>query len=96
VEQEEENSMTQSRRPDGTTRGGQEPPDEVQDRPEQNAAYDAVVDGQQDTGEEQAQLDADFVAAPDNDESAAESEDPDDRAARLAAADVRRRERSAN
>jgi hypothetical protein len=25
--------------------GGQEPPDEVQDRPEQNAGYDAVVGG---------------------------------------------------
>jgi hypothetical protein len=25
--------------------GGQEPPDEVQDRPEQNAGYDAAVDG---------------------------------------------------
>jgi len=25
--------------------GGQEPPDDVQDRPEQNAGYDAVVKG---------------------------------------------------
>ena len=25
--------------------GGQEPPDEVQDRPEQNAGYDAAVKG---------------------------------------------------
>ena len=25
--------------------GGQEPPDEVQDRPEQNAGYDAAVNG---------------------------------------------------
>jgi hypothetical protein len=29
-------------------RGGQELPDEVQDRPEQNAGYDAVVHGEAD------------------------------------------------
>jgi hypothetical protein len=30
---------------DFVQRGGQEPPDEVQDRPEQNAGYDAAVNG---------------------------------------------------
>ena len=38
--------MSVERRPDGTTRGGQEPPDEVQDTPEQNAGYDAAVRGE--------------------------------------------------
>jgi hypothetical protein len=33
------------KRRDGTTRGGQELPDDVQDRPEQNAGYDAAVSG---------------------------------------------------
>jgi hypothetical protein len=37
--------MAVERRPDGTTRGGHEPPDEVQDTPEQNAGYDAAVEG---------------------------------------------------
>ena len=35
--------MTVERRPDGTTRGGNEPPDEVQDTPEQNAGYDEAA-----------------------------------------------------
>jgi hypothetical protein len=30
---------------DFVQRGGQEPPEEVQDRPEQNAGYDAAVNG---------------------------------------------------
>jgi hypothetical protein len=38
--------MAVERRPDGTTRGGNEPPDEVQDTPRQNAGYDAAVRGQ--------------------------------------------------
>jgi len=83
--------MTFERRPDGTTHGGQEPPDDEQDRPEQNATYDAVVRG----GEAAPTLDEDYVSSPDNLESEPASEDPDDRAARDAAADVRRRERSA-
>jgi hypothetical protein len=37
--------MAVERRPDGTTRGGNEPPDEVQDTPRQNAGYDAAVRG---------------------------------------------------
>jgi hypothetical protein len=79
--------MAIHRKPDGTTHGGQEPPDELQDRPEQNAAYDEVVDGFT------APMPEDRVPAPDNDE--APPEDVDDRAAREAAAEVRRRERSA-
>jgi hypothetical protein len=38
--------MAVERRPDGTTRGGNEPPDEVQDTPRQNAGYDAAVRGE--------------------------------------------------
>jgi hypothetical protein len=38
--------MAVERRPDGTTRGGNEPPDEIQDTPEQNAGYDAAVRNQ--------------------------------------------------
>ena len=38
--------MAVQRRPDGTTHGGNEPPDEVQDTPEQNAGYDAAVRGE--------------------------------------------------
>jgi hypothetical protein len=38
--------MAVERRPDGTTRGGNEPPDEVQDTPKQNAGYDAAVRGE--------------------------------------------------
>jgi hypothetical protein len=33
------------RKDDFVQHGGQEPPDEVQDRPEQNAGYDAAVNG---------------------------------------------------
>lgn len=83
--------MANERRPDGTTRGGQEPPDDAQDRPEQNATYDKVVRG----SEPQSTLDEDYFAAPDNVQSEPEGEDPDDRAARDAAREVRRREKSA-
>ena len=38
--------MAVERRPDGTTRGGNEPPDEVQDTPRLNAGYDAAVRGE--------------------------------------------------
>ncbi len=38
--------MAVERRPDGTTRGGNEPPDEVQDTPRQNEGYDAAVRGE--------------------------------------------------
>jgi hypothetical protein len=53
--------MEPERRPDGTTRGGQEPPDEVQDRPEQNAAYDAAVRGERTDAEEPDTADADAI-----------------------------------
>jgi hypothetical protein len=77
------------RRPDGTTRGGQEPPDEVNDRPEQNATYDEIVDGVS-----RGPAEEDFVAAPDNTETDVPGNDPDSRAAREAAAEVRRQQRS--
>lgn len=38
--------MSVERRPDGTTPGGHELPEEVQDTPEQNAGYDAAVRGE--------------------------------------------------
>jgi hypothetical protein len=38
--------MAVQRRADGTTRGGNEPPDEVQDTPKQNAGYNAAVRGE--------------------------------------------------
>jgi hypothetical protein len=78
------------KRPDGTTRGGQEPPDEVQDRPEQNEAYDAVVDGGEEAPPEREE---DYIAGAGNETD--EGENPDDRAEREAVRDVRRRERSA-
>ena len=79
------------RRADGTTRGGQEPPDEVNDRPEQNAGYDEAARGSR----KAPQLDEDYVAAQDDPASPDVADDLDDRAARDAAAAVRRRERSA-
>jgi hypothetical protein len=82
-------------RSDGTTRGGQEPPDEVQDRPEQNEGYDAAVRAGTDTNR-RPRDDGDFVAAQDDPASTDVADDLDDRAARDAAAAVRRRERSAD
>jgi hypothetical protein len=76
--------------------GGHELPDHVQDRPEQNAGYDAAVRGR--AGDplwdaaERADEDMDARVA-----DAAENEDPiariDDRAEQDAANEVRRRER---
>jgi hypothetical protein len=83
-------------------RGGQELPDDVQDRPEQNAGYDAAVRG------------ADVPPGDTKDESAVDeiadgggidqispewpaprrTDDVDDRAERDVIAEVRRRERS--
>ena len=83
--------MTGERRPDGTTRGGQEPPESETDRPEQNATYDAVVRG----GESSSALDEDYIAAPDNLESEPAGDSPDDRAERDAVRAVRRGEHSA-
>jgi hypothetical protein len=41
-----------------TSRGGQEPPPEVQDRPEQNVGYDEAVKGAPLTPEEKARAEA--------------------------------------
>jgi len=78
-------------KPDGTTPGGQELPSDVQDRPEQNAGYDAAVRG----GPAAEELDEEGLAVPVADEREIETDDPDEQAARAAAADVRQRERSA-
>ena len=76
--------------------GGHELPDHVQDRPEQNAGYDATVRGRAgdplwDAAE---RADEDMDARVDD---AAEGEDPiakiDDRAEQDAVSEVRRRER---
>jgi hypothetical protein len=79
------------KRPDGTTRGGHEPPDDAQDRPEQNAGYDKAARGARNA----TPRDEDFVAAQDDPASPDVADDLDDRAARDAADAVRRRERSA-
>jgi hypothetical protein len=83
--------MTIEKRPDGTTRGGQEPPDELQDRPEQQQTYNDVVRGRD---AEVDELDEDFVPGPDNTATPISANDPDERAAREAAAVVRRQQRS--
>ena len=76
-------------------RGGQELPDQVQDRPEQNAGYDAAVRGDGESPDEllqpeEAGADIEFVPpAPAN----ARAAEIDERAERDAAAEVRRRER---
>ena len=79
-------------------RGGQELPDEVQDRPEQNAGYDAAVRG--DTGDSPvSERDLIPEAAGEDDERVPPSsgtpalKEIDTRAERDAAATVRRRER---
>jgi hypothetical protein len=72
-------------------RGGQELPDEVQDRPEQNAGYDEAVRGGRDPDEE-----ADGVSELDGDSPDAFDEGSpsiDDRAEADVIAEVRRRER---
>jgi hypothetical protein len=75
--------------------GGQEPPDELQDRPEQNAVYDAIVRGDAsardvDLETEDAGDDIERVppAPPTN-----SFDEIDQRAERDAAKEVRRRER---
>lgn len=85
--------MAVKRDEDGTTRGGLELPPEVQDRPEQNAGYDAAVRG----GDAKAELDEDGPPPlPREDRQREAQEALDDDEARRAAADVRRRERSAS
>ena len=87
------------RAPDKRRRGGQELPDDLQDRPEQNAGYDeAVRKGAPGSpsddlivdvlpGENGRELAVHEVVEPDV------SDDPDSRAERDAIKDVRRRER---
>jgi hypothetical protein len=83
-------------------RGGQELPDDVQDRPEQNAGYDAAVAGDstatpRDTHEDaDVEGGADLHIRPVPDGLPPEDrpvETPDDRAERDVVAEVRRRER---
>lgn len=86
-------------------RGGQELPDELQDRPEQNEGYDRAVRGgpagtpqdplmEVDTALTTEDPDAEVSAAePGRTRREADFAEIDDRAARAAAAEVRRRER---
>jgi hypothetical protein len=80
-------------------RGGQELPDEVQDRPEQNAGYDEAVESGG-PGEPYDDLGIDLklsgdVTVHDPDEETRPAETSiDDRAERDVIAEVRRRERS--
>ena len=76
-------------------RGGQELPDSVQDRPEQNAGYDEAVRGGTPLPSEHERLLDDVVPASPEDEAALERRDIDERESQGAAADVRRRDRSA-
>jgi hypothetical protein len=76
-------------------RGGQELPDDVQDRPEQNAGYDAAVRGNTASDDRDLQLEDvgdDVEVVPPASDSAHAAE-IDARAERDAAAEVRRRER---
>jgi hypothetical protein len=82
-------------------RGGQELPDEMQDRPEQNAGYDAAVhhgppaDPQDDLGIDvlrgEGRNDVTLINPDENEQEPIE--DIDDRAERGAIGDVRRREK---
>ncbi|MCA1584456.1 MAG: hypothetical protein LC791_06680 [Acidobacteria bacterium] len=74
------------------TRGGNEPPADVQDRPEQNRGYDEVVRGKE--GVDQPPGPQDALAAESSPQT--NSQDVDEQAAREAAADVRERDRSAD
>lgn len=83
-------------------RGGQELPNEVQDRPEQNAGYDAAVRGEGTAGRldtvDEARIDPigeghPLTIVPDEESDLARPERADERAEQSAIADVRRRER---
>ena len=83
-------------------RGGQELPDEVQDRPEQNAGYDEAVEFGDPLDTEDAfeaeslerGATGDELAEVEDLDMSAEDEGPDEAAAADAAREVRRRERS--
>ena len=88
-------------------RGGHELPDDVQDRPEQNAGYDAAAHGETDAPAEETVAELAMDPAdphgddrgihvrdvPDELEGEQPTEDPDDRAERETVAEIRRRER---
>ena len=85
-------------------RGGQELPDDIQDRPEQNAGYDAAVRGEGTASPAEMREDIDVDGGRDRgmrirrlpDELPPEERPegtPDDRAERDVVAEVRRRER---
>ena len=91
--------------PPARRRGGQELPDKVQDRPEQNAGYDAAVNGEDAEVPDEPLGFRDGEPSPEErgieDEPAGQAvrartatEQIDDRAERDAIAEVRRRERS--
>ena len=83
-------------------RGGQELPDGVQDRPEQNAGYDEAVEfGDALETEEALETESlepdttgDRLSEVDVDDEVEPTEDADEAAARDAAREVRRRERT--
>lgn len=50
-----------------SSRGGNEPPPEVNDRPDQNVAYDEAVKGRSLTDEERAQAERESPLAPNPD-----------------------------
>lgn len=81
-------------------RGGQELPDEVQDRPEQNAGYDEAVelgdalDARDALEAESLERDATGDALSEVDDDLYVSADPDEAAEADAIREVRRRERS--
>jgi hypothetical protein len=89
-----------SQEPPPRRRGGQELPDDVQDRPEQNAGYDEAVrsgpagERQDDLGVESLPGEGrnDVTIVNPDDEAAGPLLDIDDRAERGALADTRRRE----
>ena len=76
-------------------RGGQEPPAEVQDRPEQDRGYDEAVKGGPPLPNERVATE-DLVPAPPEDQAEIEKTNIDEREAAAAARDVRRREHSAD
>lgn len=70
--------MADERRSDGTTKGGQELPADVQDRPEQNAGYDDAARGAapaDDTGDEAFDDDDDFEEEEEDGDDEAEEEE---------------------
>jgi len=70
--------MVDKRHSDGTTKGGQELPADVQDRPEQNAGYDDAVRGAgpaDETADEAIDEDDEFEDDEDSEEETDEEEE---------------------